>query len=407
MDAGTARNRRSYLSVVLEEAGYVKRIRHGRAVEFQLLPDRDWRRISVEDFSAVLAKWFPAGQLSVTEKSRHDNYAKAIRTFAEYGLELGLWGQEKRLALRSETMLLVRESEYEEVSINRPEIAHPFEEWLRTRTGPITYSTNNGARRVNAPLETIRNDAMMIYLGQWLAMRYEETTDVRADLKILAGGSLEIDWRSMSAKILGKGQRGKTRSGIPVLPEVQQRIEDFLAYREQSLGPESETYPWLLWIRPHRWGQIKPSKYPPSVGPINDRVRGYAEAYNEEVRAAGRVDLLLDVSLCTTHKLGRHVFGTWFGPRIDPKILKKAMGITMDAVAERYRNYGDTSVREMFMAAAGGAEGPSKKSVKVPVVRSQSGSSSSGEIVCRKCDVSFPEYELWARHQKEFHGGEA
>lgn len=405
----TSVDRRRYLARILRDCGYLREIgrrEDSRFVEYVQVEGRDWRRIAVQEIFDFMQRSFPPGQLSVQQKTTHDQYAATIRTFADWGRDTGLWGDDKYLQIREGTTYLSQASEYDEIRINPPEIARPFCEWLYARSEPLSYM--NGPKKMTAEVPRVKTDAMMIYLGQNLAMRYEETSDVTADLTFKSGGSLEINWRDMDARILGKGRRGKTRGPIPIVAEVRERIEDFLAFRERELGAAAGTFKWLLWSRAPRWkvgqGGDVVTKLAIDAGAINRRLQGYAIEYNDHVRSLGRVDLLLDVELCSTHKLGRHVFGTRYAPQLERKLLKRLMGIVHDPVIERYINYSDRSAREAFETASVGA-----KTTKVLTTRSstRSSSSSSSEILCRKCDVSFPEYALWERHHKQFHGGGA
>ena len=50
----------------------------------------------------------------------------------------------------------------------------------------------------------------------------------------------------------------------------------------------------------------------------------------------------------TTHKMGRHVFGTVYAPQLPAKTLMEYMGITKFSVVQRYINFSKTEKVEQF-----------------------------------------------------------
>src|SRR5437867_9713753 len=53
----------------------------------------------------------------------------------------------------------------------------------------------------------------------------------------------------------------------------------------------------------------------------------------------------------TTHKMGRHVFGTVYAPQLPAKTLMEYMGITKFSVVQRYINFSKTETVEQFERA--------------------------------------------------------
>jgi len=53
----------------------------------------------------------------------------------------------------------------------------------------------------------------------------------------------------------------------------------------------------------------------------------------------------------TTHKMGRHVFGTVYAPQLPAKTLMEYMGITKFSVVQRYINFSKTEKVEQFERA--------------------------------------------------------
>jgi len=53
----------------------------------------------------------------------------------------------------------------------------------------------------------------------------------------------------------------------------------------------------------------------------------------------------------TTHKMGRHVFGTVYAPQLPAKTLMEYMGITKFSVVQRYINFSKTEKVDQFERA--------------------------------------------------------
>lgn len=53
----------------------------------------------------------------------------------------------------------------------------------------------------------------------------------------------------------------------------------------------------------------------------------------------------------TTHKMGRHVFGTVYAPQLPAKTLMEYMGITKFSVVQRYINFSKSEKVDQFEKA--------------------------------------------------------
>ena len=159
---------------VLRDLGYLIYIKNPiprRPNQWLVNPDKDVRFLSVEELEGWFEAHFPAGDRTPQEKARWNDYAGAIRKFAEfmrYGK--GAWSEEKLEKIRRRILLF--DVAYPELEIVEPAKAHAFQRWLEAQPGYYVHGT-------------------MLYLMQWLGMRYLEIVSAKASLD---GPTLKVDW---------------------------------------------------------------------------------------------------------------------------------------------------------------------------------------------------------------------
>lgn len=158
---------------------------------------------------------------------------------------------------------------------------------------------------------------MMVYLMRYANMRYAEVINARADLKT---GTLIPDFPHNMLIIHGKGRGGLSqRRTTPFLPANQREFLDFLEWRKRA-GVRSE------WLFVNQYG----GKWADNSGHFNNwlRTKGRDHGFTED-----------EVKLLTTHKVGRHAYGTDMTVKgLPERLLADNMGIRNPAILTRYQN---------------------------------------------------------------------
>ncbi|MCK5292876.1 MAG: site-specific integrase [Thermoplasmata archaeon] len=322
LSKGSAQNYMMLVRKMFIELGYVKKVGYKT---YSVESGKNWRKVTVAEIDDYMTRTFPPGsRMSPKEKNRRFIYGIAIKKFAEYmTFGTGHWSEEKFAnvyTLCSYTMV-----RYEDLVIEPPYKAHAFCDWL--------WKENIGL-------------ALPMFLGQWLGgMRYSEVQQAKLNLK---EGSLVMNWNMKRATITGKGQEGKTK---PVVFDdlVAHRLKEYLAWRT-DLDCDSDSLAVRESFRSDRAG-VKPDGYrplPKQASDYNTRIRKMAQVYNVQMKKEGKDRLVLDLELVTSHKLGRHVFGTYFAKSMEQKMLKENMRIKDDVVVERYINFDWSDKHEAY-----------------------------------------------------------
>src|SRR5437867_4919713 len=293
-------------------------------------PDKDVRFLSVEDIVGWFEAHFPPGDRTPQEKARWNDYAGAIRKFAEfmhYGK--GAWSAEKLEKIRRRILLF--DVAYPELEIVEPAKAHAFQRWLEAQPGYYVHGT-------------------MLYLMQWLGMRYLEVVSAKASLDC---PTIKVDWTKNWVTIWGKGKGGLSKQrSLPLRAEVAQKLKGHLQWR-QDHGIASEDLFVTTWRLP--WSE--------SSWGFNKTIRTLSlPQFNKWAISQQRPELVfsdVEIRKMTTHKMDRHVFGTVYAPQLPAKTLMEYMGITKFSVVQRYINFSKTEKVEQFERATRNIKGGS------------------------------------------------
>jgi integrase len=285
-------------------------------------PDKDVRFLSVNEIVSWFETHFRRGDRTPREKARWNDYAGAIRKFAEfmhYGK--GVWSEEKLEKIRRRILLF--DVAYPELEIVEPAKAHAFQRWLEAQPGYHVHGT-------------------MLYLMQWLGMRYLEVVNAKASLD---SPTLKVDWAKSWITIWGKGKGGLSKQrSLPLRAEVAQKLKDYLQWRQDNGINSEELFvtTWGLSWSESSWG-------------YNKTIRTLSlPRYNKWVSSDGHPEVVFawdEIQKMTTHKMGRHVFGTVYAPQLPAKTLMEYMGITKFSVVQRYINFSKTEKVDQFERA--------------------------------------------------------
>ena len=159
---------------VLRDLGYLIYTKNPiprRPNQWLVNPEKDVRFLSLDEIEGWFVSHFPPGDRMPRETARWNDYAGAIRKFAEfmhYGK--GVWSAEKLGKIRSRVLLF--DVSYPELEIVEPAKAHAFQRWLEAQRGYYIHGT-------------------MLYLMQWLGMRYLEVVSAKASHDV---PTLKVDW---------------------------------------------------------------------------------------------------------------------------------------------------------------------------------------------------------------------
>src|SRR2546426_9238292 len=141
----------------------------------------------------------------------------------------------------------------------------------------------------------------------------------------------------------GKGGLSKERS-LPLRAEVAQKLKDYLQWR-QDHGITSEDLFVTTWGLP--WSE--------SSWGFNKTIRTLClPRFNRWVASENRTEVVFsneEIRKMTTHKMGRHVFGTVYAPQLPAQTLMEYMGITKFSVVQRYINFSKTEKVDQFERA--------------------------------------------------------
>jgi len=329
---------------VLRDLGYLIYTKNPiprRPNQWLVNPDKDVRFLSVEEVDSWFEARFSVGDRTPQEKARWNDYAGAVRKFAEFmHYEKGVWSEEKLEKIRRRVPLF--DIDYPELEIVDSAKAHAFQIWLEAQPRYYVHG-------------------IMLYLMQWLGMRYLEVAIAKASLD---GPTLKVDWAKNWITIWGKGKGGLSKQrSLPLRVEVAEKLKGYLQWR-QDHGIVSEDLFVTTWGLP--WSE--------SSWGFNKTIRILClPRFNKWAQSEDMLDVLFsqeEVRKMTTHKMGRHVFGTMYAPQLPAKTLMEYMGITKFSVVQRYINFSKTEKVEQFERAT--------RSI-VGVEKTRKGSPSVGE----------------------------
>ncbi len=164
---------------------------------------------------------FPPGDRTPRQKGQWDDFAVSLRSFTDFmHYHKKAWSKGKRNSMRAR-IRLYNLPLYPEIDIVDPRKALAFQRWLERQ--PRYYP-----------------HAVMLYLMQWLGMRYLEVARARASLQ---EPTFKVDWDGDWVRIWGKGRGGlsKLRS-LPLAGETGSALEAYLGWRRTH----GITSPWLF-----------------------------------------------------------------------------------------------------------------------------------------------------------------
>jgi integrase len=310
---------------ILRDLGYLVYTKNPiprRPNQWLVNPEKDVRFLAAAELEGWFERHFPGGDRTPREKARWNDYAGAIRKFAEfmhYGK--GVWSEEKLAKIRRRILLF--DIAYPELEIVEPAKAHAFQRWLEAQPGYYVHGT-------------------MLYLMQWLGMRYLEVVSAKASLD---GPTLKVDWSKSWITIWGKGKGGLSKQrSLPLRAEVVQKLKYYLQWRQDHgvVSPELFVTTWGLPWSESSWG-------------FNKTIRTLSlPRYNRFASSEGHPELVFspeEIRKMTTHKMGRHVFGTVYAPQLPAKTLMEYMGITKFSVVQRYINFSKVEKVDQFERA--------------------------------------------------------
>ncbi len=322
----TCRNRLLKIRPILRDLGYLIHIENPqphKPDQWLINPRRRIEALKAREVERWFQTRFPPGDRTPKQKGQWDDFAGALRTFTDFmHYHKKVWSKDKRAAMRAR-IRLYNLALYSEIDIVDPRKALAFQRWLERQ--PRYYP-----------------HAIMLHLMQWLGMRYLEVARSRASLQ---GPTLKVEWDGGWVRVWGKGRGGlsKLRS-LPLTGETGSKLEDYLGWRRAH----GITSPWLFvthWGRPwseSSWGYNKT---------IRERCLPH---YNEWLRKRRRPELILsdgEIRKMTTHRMGRHVFGTVYAPHLPPKAMMEFMGIVKYEIVNRYVNFERAEKVGQFMDA--------------------------------------------------------
>lgn len=153
---------------------------------------------------------------------------------------------------------------------------------------------------------------------------------------------------------------GKKREGPPLAEYVEDRLREYIQWRDSFLNSRSisdKELPYLIFVkspqRTMREGREVFTGMAPKSGRLNVRLKKYAAQYNEELHLSPTSDTFIQSRLARSHSLGRHVYGTFWAQKIHPKTLIRYMRISDHkgegwAVARKYINFDRSAEAEEY-----------------------------------------------------------
>ena len=175
---------------------------------------------------------------------------------------------------------------------------------------------------------------LMLYLMRWQGLRWSEVINMRADLE---SGTYIPEEETGTVTVYGKGTGGLGKAGeIPlVVPNpddfsktvpATMLLRSYLEWRA-TLGIESE---WMFVKTSSKNPRYFGQKWSDDSGGFNDMIRKQAAEFGFSEG---------EVRLVSTHKIGRHAYGTWFVRHVDPETLRQNMRHADLKTTEKYLNW--------------------------------------------------------------------
>jgi len=256
--------------------------------------------LQISHFEKWFSSTFPTLRDCKARELKND-YVEATYKFGQYlQFEMKLWDVERINGLKSQVRRAYVPPIHERIlKIIGPERTDPF----------ITYLK-----------DISKTHYTMCYLMRYANMRYIEVVNARTDLK---SGTLLEDFRNNRLIIYGKGRGGLSQQRIvPFFMDDQKVIRDYLKWRKKE-GNKSD------WLFCNQYG----TKFSDHVGAFNDYLRDQGAKYGFSTD---------DLVLLTTHRIGRHGYGTFATQQgLQEKFIRENMGIRDPKILKRYQNTTD------------------------------------------------------------------
>src|SRR5207245_7492634 len=135
---------------------------------------------------------------------------------------------------------------------------------------------------------------------------------------------------------LGKGEKRAVEAAVPAAPRGGWPEAETISSMAADHGILAEDFfvtTWGLSWSESSWG-------------FNKTIRTLClPRFNRWAQSQNRRELVFsqeEIRKMTTHKMGRHVFGTVYAPQLPAKTLMEYMGITKFSVVQRYINFSKT-----------------------------------------------------------------
>ena len=297
----TAKNRMNKVRRILIDVGYIKRIPkdgHRYIYNFQRGSGKgNIRKLTIKE----ITDWFNKELTDAKARRRKADYVEAMYKFADFiHFEFRHWSKAKVKALRR--------------SIRRPWVPPSWEN--KVSILPI--------EKIDGFIEYLKSQSrmhhMMAYLMRYANMRHIEVINARSEL---VDGTLIEDFKHNLVIIYGKGRGGLSqRRTTPFFPDNQNELNDFLCWRN-GRGIKSE------WLFVNQYG----SKFTEHSGHFNQWLRNKGHEYGFTSK---------ENKLLTSHKIGRHAYGTDMTIKgLPERLLADNMGIRNPMILTRYQNATD------------------------------------------------------------------
>jgi len=295
----TANNRLKKIRRILVDIGFLDMKRIGsNGYEYSVKnPITD---LKVADITSWFSKEFPILP-DLKSRQRKADYIESAYKFGQFlHFDMGVWSRDQLETLKCQ--------------VRRPRLPAMSERKVNILGIEKTDPFIDGLREISIVHYT------MCYLMRYGNMRYAEVINAKADLK---SGTLMEDFRNDRVIIFGKGTGGLSQRRVtPFFEDDQKVLNDYLSWRdEQDTASE--------WLFMNQYME----KWSDNSGHFNAWLRKQGEDYGFSRD---------EVKLLTTHKIGRHGYGTWATLKgLPEKFIRDNMGIRNSRVLERYQNTTD------------------------------------------------------------------
>jgi len=298
----TAKSRKKSVRRILIDLGFIKRVEgngsSGYIYDYQRgTGNGDIRKLTIAQLVDWFKMEFPTLK-NIKDRQRKSSYVEAVYKFVEFlHFELRQWSRQKVEAIKKK--------------IRRPWVPPPWEN--KVEILPI--------HKIDSFISYLktcsRTHHMMVYLMRYSGMRYAEVVNAKADMRT---GTLLDNLKEDMLIIYGKGRGGLSQKrSTPFLEENHAELKDYLRWRDIE-GVNSK------WLFVNQYGK----KFSDHSGHFNTYLRRKAKEFGFTKE---------EVKLVTSHKVGRHAYGTSMTIKgLPERFLCDNMGIRNPKILTRYQN---------------------------------------------------------------------